>query len=423
MFFGEAVLSLIEVDPPRYREFDGISPVWDAGIRQMRKTTQFTYVDFPKNMVVTYVGEFLMVQDGQSKKAVSSLPLDTRHVFLDTQVYRALGHNPANRALVLLSEQIEAHRVVLHCSDITLLEVERQIRESVLALHRTANAVEKDLSKWRKSIPSAAPTTRLEFDAGAVAHALFAQFVIFIKLTCNAVMHDALKVDPASVFQAYFGRKPPFDGEESKEFPDAFVIEALRRWADENDSRLHVVTEDKAMARAVALTPRLHGIKGFHEMLARAAADLGPLGEAAADRVLQAPAFDVSFEHALRAEIKDANFVYTGELPEGEAFEGDLLSIEAIDSWSIVGLSDDRIALIMDVKIQVRVEIQYENRDLASYDKEDDIWFNAAEASIDVDDTVDVEVLVEIKVLDGTVINARILSQEVRITGPSDWDY
>jgi hypothetical protein len=51
-------------------------------------------------------------------------PLSTRHVFLDTQVYRELGHDPANPALVTLKEQIKAHRVVLHTTDITLLRAE-----------------------------------------------------------------------------------------------------------------------------------------------------------------------------------------------------------------------------------------------------------------------------------------------------------
>jgi hypothetical protein len=63
-------------------------------------------------------------------------PLSTRHIFLDTQVYRALWHNPANRALRTLKDQIEDRRVVLHTSDITLLEVRRQICESVLTQQR-----------------------------------------------------------------------------------------------------------------------------------------------------------------------------------------------------------------------------------------------------------------------------------------------
>jgi hypothetical protein len=92
------------------------------------------------------------VERQSSKKQHSPAePLASRHIFLDTQVYRALGHNPANRAMTLLKEQVTSHRVVLHTTDITLAEVRRQIRERVLARQRELRAIEKDLTRWRKS--------------------------------------------------------------------------------------------------------------------------------------------------------------------------------------------------------------------------------------------------------------------------------
>jgi hypothetical protein len=167
-------------------------------------------------------------------------PLVSRHIFLDTQVYRALGHNPVNRVMTLLKEQVTSHRVVLHTTDITLAEVRRQIRESVFARQRELGAIEKDIARWRKSAPKAA-------------------------------------------------------------------------------------TEDKAMTRAVSADERLLALKGIHKVLARAAADLGADGEAAAEAVLSKPAFDSSLEAALRAQMKEVGYVYVGDLAEGEAYEGKLL--------------------------------------------------------------------------------------------------
>jgi hypothetical protein len=80
-----------------------------------------------------------------------------------------LGHNPANRAMTLLKEQVTSHRVVLHATDITLLEVRRQIRKRVLARQRELTAIEKDLASWRKSAPNAAPKRAIEFDAEALS--------------------------------------------------------------------------------------------------------------------------------------------------------------------------------------------------------------------------------------------------------------
>jgi hypothetical protein len=161
-----------------------------------------------------------MVRQSSREQHHAAERLASRHIFLDTQVYRALGHNPANRALALLKDQVNSHRVVLHTTDITLLEVRRQIRERVLTRQRELMVViERDLARWRKAAPNAAPTRAIEFDAEVLSTELFRQFEWFLRHECKAEVHRALAVAPAAVFGTYFDRKPPFDGEISKEFP------------------------------------------------------------------------------------------------------------------------------------------------------------------------------------------------------------
>jgi PIN domain len=252
---------------------------------------------------------------------------------------------------------------------------------------------------------------------------LFRQFEWFLRHECRAEVHQALAVAPAVVFDMYFDRKPPFDGEDSKEFPDGFVVEALKQWCREQSDRMHVVTEDKAMTRAASADDHLIPLKDIHEVLARAAADLGAAGESAAEAAISEAAFDSSLEAALRAQMKEVVYVYVGELAEGEAYEGELLSIEEVGDWSVVGLSDHRVTLILDAKVKVRVEVQYENRDDAIYDREDDRWFGAEIASTEVDDEIDIEILVEVERQTGTVREAKVLTQEVSIYGPSEFEY
>ena len=45
-------------------------------------------------------------------------------------------------------------------------------------------------------------------------------------------------------------------------------------------------------------------------------------------------------------------------------------------------LSDRRVSLVVDVRVKVRVEVQYEDRDSAFYDREDDRWVGAEDAAI-----------------------------------------
>jgi PIN domain len=336
--------------------------------------------------------------------------------------HRELRHNPANPALLALKEQIEVHRVVLHTTDISLLEVRRQIHERVLARQRELGGIERDFRRWRKQAPRSTPKAMLEFDAEALSNELFERFRRFLLVECRSEVHQALEVAPEGIFGKYFDRKPPFDGQDSKEFPDAFVVEALAHWAETQDEKVHVVTEDKAMTRAVQADLRLLALNTIHDVLARAAADLGARAEAIADALLSHPTFDMTLERLLKAQMKEATYVYTGDLAEGEAYEGELLVIEAVGDWSVVSLNAHRINLILDVTAKVRVEVQFEDRDSATYDREDDRWFGVENASTEVEDEVNVEVLVEVNRSSGEVVDAKVLTAEIEVFGPSDYD-
>jgi hypothetical protein len=158
-------------------------------------------------------------------------------------------------------------------------------------------------------------------------------------------------------------------------------------------------------------------LKTIQDVLARAVAELGAQAEAIAEALLKHPAFDTTLERALKAQMKEATYVYTGDLAEGEAYEGELLAIEAVDYLSVVSLNPHRISLILNVTVKVRVEVQFEDRDSAVYDREDDRWFGVENASTEVE-----EILVEVNRASGEVIDAKVLTDEIEVFGPSDYD-
>jgi hypothetical protein len=73
--------------------------------------------------------------------------------------------------------------------------------------------------------------------------------------------------------------------------------------------------------------------------------------------------------------------------------------------------------------LKVRVDVQYKDLDEAIYDREDDRWFGAETASTEVDDEVEIKILVEVDRKSGVVCEVKILTPEVNIRGPSDWEY
>lgn len=177
------------------------------------------------------------------------------------------------------------------------------------------------------------------------------------------------------------------------------------------------------MLRAAEKDIRFLPLKSIHNLLERASGDFGVDGENAAEEAIHGQSFDHSLEIFLEDQIKDITFVYTGDLPNGEAYEGQILRVEQVYNWSVVALNDTRISLILDLLISVQVQIQYEDRNLAFYDKEDDRWYGSEAASRDIEADIDLSVLVDIERATGQVCDGKILTNEVSIIGPSEWDY
>lgn len=357
------------------------------------------------------------------KSADESAPaeqLKTRHVFLDTELYRSLGHSPANRALTLLKDKIEEHLVVLHTTDITLMEVSRQIREKVLATQRDLTAVEKQLSHWRKRAPEAFYSKKpFDFDAEAVAHLLYDEFLSFLLIDCHCHRHNAAHQKAVAVLESYFRREPPFDRPSSKEFPDALTLNELKNWCREHESQMYIVTKDAAFARAVKSAPEyFFHLPSIHSVLGAAAA-LGEEGERAADEAINQHDFDGSFELALTEQIEQqATFIYVGDLAEGEAYDGRLIQILNAEPTSTIGMSDKLVTLTMNVSAEVETDIEYEDRSTARYHREDDTWIGSEIGTRPVTDLVEIPVLVEVERRTGKVREVRLIDDEIRVHGP-----
>ncbi|WP_170958798.1 PIN domain-containing protein [Magnetospirillum sp. 15-1] len=173
--------------------------------------------------------------------------LVTHHVFLDTDVYRQLGHNSDNPVLGTLSDCIEDSGIVLHIADITFEEIRRQLHEYVAEATVAMAAARKHFGRWKKRHPEIVKADIPEFDAAAVADAAFTKLRRRIKYDWNAQVHEAMAVPASEVFGGYFGRRPPFGARNSKEFPDAFVLTALERWCRDNGERMYVVSRPFSM--------------------------------------------------------------------------------------------------------------------------------------------------------------------------------
>lgn len=62
----------------------------------------------------------------------------------------------------------------------------------------------------------------------------------------NVIILPFQNIDSSIILESYFESKPPFSNKKDKKlgFPDAFIIENLKKWVSENDTKLVVLTGD-----------------------------------------------------------------------------------------------------------------------------------------------------------------------------------
>ena len=355
-----------------------------------------------------------MVMNVDRKRRVEAKPLETRQAFLDTQVYRKLRHNPANKALRLLAEHVADYRLVLHITDITLREIDRHIADDVEQTRVALARARKDVARWRHSVPDLAPLP--ELDAGAAA-GLARAFRRSTAEDWKAREHVASEHPAAPVFADYFARKAPFDGPGGKEFPDSFVMHTLEAWCAANGEFMHVVTQDAAMKRFADASPYLIPLDTIEELLAAASASAADdaKSEKIAESLLNLPAFDRELEEEIRSRLGDLIVSYDGDLPEGEVsdvgFSGGFESLQ----YQVVSRTTSRLGLLADVDLELDVSITHEDRSFAIHDREEDTWIGADWEVSETSSPVTLELYLELNIATGRITTSELIRSEYRV--------
>lgn len=219
--------------------------------------------------------------------------LKTRHVFLDTEVYRRYGHNLNDKILQRLLQLTKEHVSTLHITDITREEIRRQLGDMAAEVAQAVNKGNRLLKNWRsvRSRHSANQPMPADVDAAVLATESIRDFDITLAVEWKPKRHDALNLPAKQVFDAYFRRDPPLDKPDSKEFPDAFVVAALDKWCQENHQKMYVITKDKAMLRAVTQSGTLLPLPTLEDYLALLVDD--PKVIETVERIFDSPAWDI----------------------------------------------------------------------------------------------------------------------------------
>lgn len=348
-------------------------------------------------------------------------PLLTREVFLDTEAYRRVGFDTTRPSIAALISHVADERLELHTTDITLQEIKRQIAVEADKVVDEIQRALRTLDKWRARAPRALgkKTKGRKIDAAAVGEEAFDSFRHAL---APFNVHRASEQDAKAIFEDYFARRPPFDGEGGKsvkEFPDAFVIANLNEWCRIEDTFMYVVTHDKAMLRAAEAHDRLIPVSTLEGLLQTVTLQHSPGVLQTVDVILDDPGFADQLNDAIDRSIGDLEVIYVGQLYDGEASDPQRAGDPRITKWTVISAFDKRYGVIIECELELLVQVGYEDLSMASYDNEDDVYIGGEAVTDEVEEEVSLRFFVNVDET-GAVRRAEILTPEVTIYGPHD---
>jgi hypothetical protein len=298
-------------------------------------------------------------------------PLRTRHVFLDTEVYRRAAFNISNTPFALLAKQIEDGRVVLHTTDITLTEIHRQLKETAVAMAAEAKRLVRDFNRIAQLTGEDNVTVR-DVDGSALGEKAWAGFVDVLVKRFRSHSVLALEVPARIVFDRYFDGRPPFDHRGSKEFPDAFIVEALARYCNSNEISMYVVSGDAALRKAAGEHDTLLPLETLEDVLAAATAEGGGDLEAIVDEIFAAPGFDEQLIEAIETDLDFVDFVYYGSLSDVSVLGAKLDEIVSVDGYDVAAFDDTKIGLILHANSILAARLRFVD-ETELRDEDDDV--------------------------------------------------
>ena len=303
-------------------------------------------------------------------------------VFVDSSEYRRNNLDFGGQRLVTLAD--------IGCADwITLLQTDVSISETKNLIHdhvqkacdalKTANlSVFKSIADDRLAIFKKPP------DAAALSTILVSQFKEHLgKGFCLTL--DVSDVSSPTIFADYFGGAPPFDNSKKKhEFPDAFTLKRLIKWADSNETTVYVVGPDSDLKRVCDVQDRLHHFEKIELLLdhinlliSRANALVQKLHEKPQALMDQLEEF-VTHEFADRMFVPEYN-------PHGDVENVEVSVVEIGDVYALE-VGDDSVRAEADAAVTYSADVSYEDLNTGFYDKETDRYFMTDYVNVEVEE-------------------------------------
>tara|TARA_R110000868_G_scaffold143574_1_gene361903 strand:+ start:10174 stop:11241 length:1068 start_codon:yes stop_codon:yes gene_type:complete len=316
-------------------------------------------------------------------------------VFIDPSGYRHNNLNFNGGRLRAFADVAQKDWLTYLQTDISVQETKKRIKEDI----RTASGVfaRSDASVFKSVDDPRLNVFRTPPDIDELVATLTTQFEDHLHYGQCEVLSVA-DIDPSTVFDDYFAQVPPFDvvadqkRKKKHEFPDAFTLKRLVMWAEAHDTLVYVVANDPDLERVCAVQDPLlffQKIEALLDHLHRADALVQQLHQRPQSLVQKLTQF-------IQDDFADRTFVpLYNDHGEVENVEVEQVSIGDVYALEV---GDGVVKAEAEAEVRFVADVSYDDLDTGFYDKEAGRHYMTEFVSLEVQDTVTVNVLFDFSV-------------------------
>ncbi|WDF45375.1 PIN domain-containing protein [Chryseobacterium sp. KACC 21268] len=343
------------------------------------------------------------------------MEIQTRNIIIDTSYFVQNIFDFNKIELRKLRDLIDNGSAALFLTDITIAEVSKKIRE---LLPLAWKKLETGDGKYLKPIPVFKKILD-KYNEEKVLEEVLSSFQNFLQ-SWNVQIISSREVNALHVYSMYAEVLPPFSDKKKKEFPDAFVLEAIRIWRDKTDKSAYLLSNDEDWKNYVEVHKKkllgefptlfhLKELSPFIDSIIRKDEELKDQVKFA-DTVLDTNWLKI--KERILTEFKNLGFDSDGTEDE-EIINVYTLDCSLVES-DILGTKDFVATYDLSLEIDVIVKYSIPDYSNAFYDKEDDRYYNLKYVSAYARQTLLEDCTIEFSYEDGLDSNFTISSLEFK---------
>lgn len=293
-------------------------------------------------------------------------------VFIDTSVFKANNYFSATSKINKLAELASKKRISIVLTSITKAEIIKHLTRDIESARKSVRKKDNEVLRNIKGTDdyySALDSLDAEKTATEMVNT-------FVKRSEAYVIGLEYCKDIDEIFRKYFKQEFPFSEKKQKEFPDAFALAALEGYNQSRRYKIIVLSTDPDMQNYESDELLAVDYKKYISDKISEDVDLSALYtelSSSSDRLKD------EFKNKIE-EFLDDQSLYYDKIENGDIHYISVGNVQVdfdADEVYINESNDDSIEFELEIHVDYKVSISYDDYTNAIYDNEDKEWYGA----------------------------------------------